>query len=193
MIRVPAAQPGAPAAARRRATLLLIVTAILWSSSGVLVKVMTWQPLAILGARSLLALPVLLIFVGRPRWRWTRVQILGACSYVAMQLCFIMATKLTTAANAIFLQYASPVYVIVLAYFVLGERMQRVDGVAMAGVFSGMFLFFREDLGPGIPAGCRHTRGAGLLLSHHPKRRPPPHTPRDQLRRRSYVQLQTGS
>ena len=59
---------------------------------------------------------------------------------------FVFATKLTTAANAIFLQYTAPVYIILLAAWFLRERPTRVDWISMFIIFSGMFLFFGDKL-----------------------------------------------
>ena len=131
---------------RRQAIGLLVVAAVLWSSSGLLVKIITWQPLSILSGRSLLAAIVFWIFLRRPRLRWTPVQIVGALGYVLAQLFFIMATKLTTAANAIFLQYTLPIYVMVFGYWFLGEKPQRADWIALIVIFSGLFLFFVDHL-----------------------------------------------
>ena len=131
---------------RRQAIGLLMVAAVLLSSSGLLVKIITWQPLSILSGRSLLAAIVFWIFLRRPRLRWTPVQIVGALGYVLAQLFFIMATKLTTAANAIFLQYTLPIYVMVFGYWFLGEKPQRADWIALIVIFSGLFLFFVDHL-----------------------------------------------
>jgi len=65
---------------------------------------------------------------------------------VATQLTFVWATQLTTAANAIFLQYASPLYVVILGYLFLKERPQKVDWGVMAMIFSGLLLFFGDKL-----------------------------------------------
>jgi drug/metabolite transporter (DMT)-like permease len=131
---------------RRQAIGLLVVAAVLLSSSGLLVKIITWQPLSILSGRSLLAAVVFWIFLRRPRLRWTPVQIVGALGYVLAQLFFIMATKLTTAANAIFLQYTLPIYVMIFGYWFLDEKPQRADWVALIVIFSGLFLFFVDHL-----------------------------------------------
>lgn len=132
---------------RRQAILFLVLTAILWSSSGLLVKIISWQPLSILSGRSILSTAVFWIFLQRPtRFRWTRLQVVGAFGYVGAQLFFIMATKLTTAANAIFLQYTLPVYIVLFGYWFLNERPQRADWISLVVIFTGLFLFFGDDL-----------------------------------------------
>jgi len=132
---------------RRQAIFFLVLTAILWSSSGLLVKIISWQPLSILSGRSILSTVVFWIFLKCPtRLRWTRLQVVGAFGYVGAQLFFIMATKLTTAANAIFLQYTLPIYIVLFGYWFLNERPQRADWISLAVIFTGLFLFFGDDL-----------------------------------------------
>jgi drug/metabolite transporter (DMT)-like permease len=87
------------------------------------------------------------VFLGFPfRFSWTRLQIAGALGYVGAQLFFIMATKLTTAANAIFLQYTLPIYIVIFGYWFLNERPRRADWVSLVIIFTGLFLFFGDDL-----------------------------------------------
>ncbi len=131
---------------RRRAILMLIATAALWSTSGLWIKVISWSPLAILGARSLVAMCVLWIYLRKPNFRVTWLQLLGSFCYVLTQVTFVWATKLTTAANAIFLQYASPFYVVILGYWFLKEKPHKADWVAMGLIFSGLFMFFGDKL-----------------------------------------------
>ena len=131
---------------RRRSVVFLIFAASLWSTSGVLIKLISWSPLAILGGRSFVAFFVFLIYLRKVDLRFTPIQVFGALSYVGTQLFFVWATKLTTAANAIFLQYASPLYVVIFGYFLLKEKPRRADWIAMSAIFAGMFLFFGDKL-----------------------------------------------
>jgi len=136
-----------PSGTRRQAILFLVLTAILWSSSGLLVKIISWQPLSILSGRSILSSVVFWIFLKYPtRFNWTRLQLTGAVAYVGTQIFFIMATKLTTAANAIFLQYTLPIYIVFFGYWFLNERPQRADWISLIVIFAGLFLFFGDDL-----------------------------------------------
>jgi len=135
-----------PAVAHRRSVILLVLAAVLWSTSGLFIKLLDWQPMAILGGRSIFAALLFLAYL-RPRsLRWTRLEVLGAVSYVVAQLAFITATKLTTAANAIFLQYAAPIYIILFGWWLLGERPQRADLLALPVIFAGLLLFLGDDL-----------------------------------------------
>lgn len=133
---------------RSQAIVFLVLAAALWSSSGLLVKIISWGPVSILSARSVGATLVFLIYLRKIDWHWTKLEVAGAISYVAAQLLFITATKLTTAANAIFLQYTAPLYIGVLSYWLLKERPTLADWVTMGFIFLGLLLFFGDKLQP---------------------------------------------
>lgn len=125
---------------------MLVLTAVLWSSSGLLIKIINWSPIAVLGGRSLISMFVIGIYLRKINLRVTGLQLLGAVCYVLTQLLFISATKLTTAANAIFLQYASPIYIVILGYIFLKEKPHKADWIAMGVIFGGLLLFFGDQL-----------------------------------------------
>jgi drug/metabolite transporter, DME family len=135
---------------------LVLAAAVLWSTGGVGIKSVDLPPLALAGWRGLFALPVLagmaLLRVRRAGgvpWRRSLsspAPWVGVASYSVMVICFVVSTKLTTAADAIFIQYTSPVYVALLSWPLLRERVTWRDGVACLGVLLGMVLFFREGL-----------------------------------------------
>jgi drug/metabolite transporter (DMT)-like permease len=131
---------------RRKALLFLAICAILWSTSGVLIKMMDWQPLAILAGRGLFTSLVFLVYLRRIPTQWNRWQLLAAAASIMTQFLFITATKLTTAANAIFLQYTAPIYVVLLAFWFLRERPSRTDWASMFVIFLGLLLFFGDKL-----------------------------------------------
>ncbi len=131
---------------RRVAVLLLLATALLWSSGGVLIKVTDWQPLSILGGRSLLAAIVFVVYLKGWRFRINRWHLLGAGALLATQVLYITAMKMTTAANAIFLQYSAPIYVMLLGIWWLGEQPDRADWLSMGIIFAGMAFFFGDRL-----------------------------------------------
>jgi len=148
---------------RATGVVLVLVAAVLWSSGVLLIPRPPVPPLALAGYRGLFALPVLVAMVA-VRWRhagqlpWRRVASspwawAGAASYGVMVVAFVVATKLTTAANAIFIQYTSTVYVALLSWPLLRERVTWRDGVACAGVLAGMVLFFAGDLSASARTG----------------------------------------
>lgn len=131
---------------RRKAILYLALAAILWSTSGLFVKILDWQPVSILAGRSLFASIVFLIYLKRLPTRFSWWQVLAALMFILTQFLFITSTKLTTAANAIFLQYTMPIYVVLLAYWFLGEKPSRTDWLSMLIIFIGLALFFGDEL-----------------------------------------------
>src|SRR5262249_29000976 len=126
----------------RRGILLVAAAALLWSTGGIGIKRLSEPPLKIAFYRSATA-AVALFAIFRPRiWRWTPAFLVGIVSYAACLTTFVLATKWTSAANAIFLQYCGVVWVLLAAPFVLGEPFHRRDAAAIAVAFSGMLLFF---------------------------------------------------
>ena len=129
-----------------RAVGLMATTALCWSLGGLLIKSVAWPPLAVAGGRGLIAAAFLAVFAPRFRFTWSPAQIGGALAYAATTILFVTANKLTTAANAILLQYTAPVWVALLGAWFLGERTRRADWVTIAIVFAGMGLFFCDNL-----------------------------------------------
>jgi drug/metabolite transporter (DMT)-like permease len=129
----------------RSAVLLLIVTSLLWSLGGVLIKSVEWPSLAKAGMRSALASAVLWGWLRRPQFTWSRTQLAAAVAYAAVVILFIVANDRTTAANAIFLQYTAPIYVALLGPWLLGERARRLDWVCIALALVGIALTFRDE------------------------------------------------
>jgi drug/metabolite transporter (DMT)-like permease len=133
---------------RRKAILFLVLAAVLWSTAGVFVKALDWQPTSILAGRGLFASLVFLAYLRRLPTKLTRWTLLAAGASILTQLLFIISTKLTTAANAIFLQYTAPIYVVLLAFWFLREKPSRTDWIAMITIFTGLLLFFGDELSP---------------------------------------------
>jgi drug/metabolite transporter (DMT)-like permease len=129
--------------------------AFLWSLAGIFIKLIDWNPLAIACGRSAIAAIFLLAWIRRPRFTFSRPQVLAALANAATMLLFVYANKATTPANAILLQYGSPVYVAIIGSFVLKERPRAEHWIAFAFVALGMGLFFAGGLfgGRGLGGG----------------------------------------
>jgi drug/metabolite transporter (DMT)-like permease len=126
--------------------LLLLLAALCWSLGGVLIKSIDWPPMAIAAGRSAIAIPMILLCIGRPRFTFSPAQIGGALSYAGTVVLFVFATRMTTAANAIFLQYTAPIYVALIGRWYLGERASRIDWLVIAVALVGIGLFFMDRL-----------------------------------------------
>ena len=126
--------------------LMLVIAALLWSLGGLFIKLVDLNPLMITGIRSLGAAIVFLFYIKRPKWYWGKYFIGGILSYSLMVILYVVSIRLTTAANAIFLEFTAPFWVVIYAYFVLKETVTKFDIVAMLFIFLGMGLFFIDEL-----------------------------------------------
>ncbi len=129
-----------------RAVGLMASAALCWSLGGLLIKTVAWSPLAVAGGRGFIAAAFLAVFAPRFRFTWSAAQIGGAVAYAATTVLFVTANKLTTAANAILLQYTAPVWIALFGAWFLGEPATRADWATIVVVFGGMALFFCDNL-----------------------------------------------
>jgi drug/metabolite transporter (DMT)-like permease len=132
---------------RRKGILLIVAAALLWSTGGIGIKAVADSALKVTFYRSVFAAIALMLFLGRGVWgrrQWKSTPVFAAAivSYAACLTSFVIATKWTTAANAIFLQYAGVVWVLLFSPLVLREPMRARDATAVAVAMAGMALFF---------------------------------------------------
>jgi drug/metabolite transporter (DMT)-like permease len=128
------------------ADLMIAMTAMLWASGGLFIKLVNLGPLATAGIRSVISAVFLIATARGPRFQWSSAQLLCGVAHAAAMITFVSATKLTTAANAILLQYSFPAFVALLSFWLLGERISRFDWISLAAVIGGLVLFFLDDL-----------------------------------------------
>ncbi|CAN5779749.1 DMT family transporter [soil metagenome] len=122
--------------------LQLIAAAALFSTGGAAIKATTltsWQVASFRSGIAALAI-MLLVPASRRAWNW-RIALVSV-AYATTLILFVLANKLTTAANAIFLQSSAPVYVLLLGPFMLRETIRRQDVALIAVVGLGLALFF---------------------------------------------------
>ncbi|KUO78734.1 MAG: hypothetical protein APF81_20280 [Desulfosporosinus sp. BRH_c37] len=131
---------------RPRALLLLAVTAILWSLGGLLIKSVNANPLTIAGIRSAIAVVLFLLVLKKPKLTWSFAQLAAALAYAATSILFVTATKTTTAANAVLLQFTAPIYVALFSSWLLKEKTKMMDWITIFLVMGGMVLFFLDNL-----------------------------------------------
>ena len=130
---------------RDRARLEILVVALLFSTGGAAIKSAQFTSWQVAGLRSGIAAVAVWLFVPAAR-RIPRgtlgVTLLVALAYAATLTLFVLANKLTTAANTIFLQSTAPLYILLLSPILLREAITRRDLIFMAAVGAGMALFF---------------------------------------------------
>jgi drug/metabolite transporter (DMT)-like permease len=144
--------------------LLLLAAAVLWSTGGAAIKSCDLSAWQLAGGRSLIAALVLLALVPSTRRRPTRLSVAVALAYAFTVVLFVSATKLTTAANAIFIQDTAPLWVLLLSPWLLGERPTRGELLSVPVFGMGLGLFFLDQLTPGQVTGNLVALASGVAF-----------------------------
>lgn len=131
---------------RKIGAVQVLLAAVSWSFAGVFCKWLPWSSYTIIGLRSLFSAIILGLARGGFRMKITRGNLMGALGMAVTSFLFLSATKLTTSANAIVLQYAMPVVVIALCWIFYHRRPSRLDVVTALCVLCGVILCSWEGL-----------------------------------------------
>jgi len=131
---------------KQKAIVLIFLTAILWSSGGFLIKSVPLNPIAIAGSRSLISALFLSLFLRDINTKKLNHVIMGAFFYAATVILFVVSNKLTTAANVILLQYSAPIWVALIGWWFLREKVKLTDWFFIIALIGGIFLFFLDEL-----------------------------------------------
>ena len=130
----------------KKAIAITCFVALMWSLAGFNIKMIEWSPYAIAAGRSLVAVILLAPMVLRKGFqKIDRYVIGGAICYAAFNYCFITSTTLTSSAIAIMMQYTAPIYVALLSWLFLRERVGWADILSVGFVFLGMIFFFLDS------------------------------------------------
>ena len=156
---------------------MVLIAVFLWSTGGLFIKLTDGQLDAyqVTFFRSLFAAVTVLILTRKDGLKINAFGVFTSVIYAALLFLFVWATKKTTAANAIFLQYTAPIYILALAPFVIGEKFRFRDLVTVVIVLAGMSLFFvgqlrLEDYQGNVAAlGSGFLLGVYIMLLRHPK------------------------
>ena len=126
----------------------MLACAVMWSISGIIIKYIDWSPLAIAGGRSLVSAVVVVVFMVASKMKpiinkqviWAGVSLFGCVT------CFVTANKMTTAANAIVLQYIAPAFVLIISAVFLKHKLKKIEIAVVASTFLGIILFFVDEI-----------------------------------------------
>ena len=131
--------------------LCVFLASVCFSTGGLFIKIIPWNALAINGARNLVGAGVIGIYllIRRHRIVLSRQVFIGAASLIGVTTLFAISNKLTTAANAIVLQFTAPVFVILLMAVLYKSKPRKADILTCIAVLAGVCLFFID----GIQAG----------------------------------------
>lgn len=133
----------------------VFISAILFALGGVLIKLIPWSSTSIQGSRSIFSLLVIVgyLLLQKRKIKLNKSVILGAVFNVVMALTFVAATKMTTAANAIVLQFTEPIFIILLMWLIYKIKPNKQAIVTCIVVFSGIVCFFFDSLSTGGMTG----------------------------------------
>lgn len=159
----------------------VLLAVLLWSTGGLFIKMTTLDAFAVNCGRSLFAAITVAIFTYKKGLNLDGFTLLTAFLYAGTLTCFVYANKETTAANAIFLQYTAPIYILILAPFILKEKFRFSDLITVVVCLGGMSLFFLEkqanagSLSPNVFLGNIAALASGVffglyfILLRHPR------------------------
>lgn len=147
--------------------MLMALCGVLWSLGGIFIKLISWSPFMIAGVRSLIAALILggYMYFRRVPVKICRYSIGAGIGLSASCLFFVVANKLTTAANAIVLQYAAPVFILIISAVFLKQKLHRKEVITVSITMVGIILFFFDQLSPGSILGNIFGILAGLFLA----------------------------
>lgn len=147
--------------------LQMVTCAVLWSIAGIFMKLLPWHGFVVAGIRSLIAGITIAVYMGIRHYRFylNRRTLLAGCFAGFTYVCFAMANKLTTAANAIVLQFTAPVFILIFSEVFFRQKIRKGDLAVVLIVLGGITLFFLDQLGPSTIAGNFVAIAAGMFMA----------------------------
>lgn len=145
----------------------MLVCATLWSIAGIFIKLIPWNGFAVSGMRSLIAGLTFVVYmiIAKHRFVLNKKTFLAGLMSACVYTCFVCANKLTTAANAIVLQFTSPVFIVVFTALIYKTRIRKADAIVVTCTLLGIALFFFDQLQPGYIAGNFVAIAAGMFMA----------------------------
>lgn len=138
---------------KEKGNLYIFITAFLWSLGGLILKYIPYSAMTTNGLRSIIAFAVLLLYRRKLRMKVNTIIVAAAICMSATNILYVMANQLTTAANAIVIQYTAPIWVLIWNSFYHKKRPAIMDIFTMILAFFGTFLFFFDGLSKGFLFG----------------------------------------
>lgn len=150
----------------KKGMLLMALCACMWSIGGIFIKLVSWSPFLIAGGRSLLSAAVVAIFmyITKTKLNVCKYSIGAGFSLMGVLICFVAANKLTTAANAIILQYTAPIFILIISILFLHQKVHKKEAIIVGITTIGIIFFFFDQLSPGNILGNLLAILAGLML-----------------------------
>lgn len=152
---------------KNKAIMEMLLCAALWSIAGIFIKMIPWNAFAVASLRSLVAGIVIAIYMRIRHFRFVpcRRALIAGLLEGGVYLCFVLANKLTTAANAIVLQFTSPVFIVIYSALYFHEKIKRSDLLVVLFTLAGIALFFFDRLQGGYILGNCVAILAGMIMA----------------------------
>jgi len=147
--------------------LFIVFAALLWSTGGLFIKKSGLSTFEISLGRSLLAAVTVAVLTRSEGFGFNRMTALTSFLYAALLILFVVATKKTTSANAIFLQYTAPIYVLIFEPLLFKEKFRALDAAVVAVCIAGMTLFFVGKLRADDIEGNLAALASGFCLAFY--------------------------
>ena len=149
-----------------KAILEMLMCAALWSIAGIFIKLIPWNSFVISALRSFFAGLTVLAYIRIKGYRIkiNRRTIVAGLLLGLVYIAFVAANKLTTAANAIVLQFTDPIFIVIFSALFFGQRFKKRDFVAVIFTFIGIAMFFLDQLEGGYLLGNFVAIFAGACL-----------------------------
>ena len=149
-----------------RAMLEMLMCAALWSIAGIFIKLIPWNSLVISALRSFFAGLTVLVYIRLKGYKLVinRQTLIPGLLLGLVYIAFVAANKLTTAANAIVLQFTDPIFIVIFSALFFGQRFKKRDFIAVICTFIGIGMFFLDQLSEGYLLGNFVAIFAGACL-----------------------------
>jgi drug/metabolite transporter (DMT)-like permease len=133
----------------QKGILYVFTAALLWSSGGLFIKLISFSAMQLSFFRCSIAAITFALIFKKQILLVNKLSIVNSCIYAVVLIAFVIATKTTTAANAIFLQATAPIYVLIFEPLINKSRYERINIITVVVCVLGMILFFVGKLEPG--------------------------------------------
>lgn len=145
----------------------MVLCAVLWSTAGIFIKFLPWNPMVIAGIRSLVSAGVYFLYMKYEKieFKINKYSVLSGISLMCTFVFFVAANKFTTSANAIVLQYSAPIFILILSALIYHQKFRPGDIITVATTSVGISLFFFDKLSGGYMFGNLLALTAGLAFA----------------------------
>jgi drug/metabolite transporter (DMT)-like permease len=149
----------------QKGIIAILAAAVLWSTGGIFIKLISLNPLQLASIRSAFAAVVFGFIFRKKLLEVNGFTFINVLLYSGVLIFFVSATKNTTAANAIFLQYTAPIYVLIFEPLINKTHFEKINIITVTLCFAGMLLFFIGEISPGHFIGNIYALLSGVAFA----------------------------